>query len=80
MSLPLLLEETLGKGVIPATEMLTAEHALMVVHALEHYGDDADACLARIAQSEPFGAKENLQNPCYRPRRDHIHVQKPNVG
>ncbi len=41
MSLPLLLEETLPFGVVPATEILTAEHALMVVHALEQYGQDA---------------------------------------
>lgn len=41
MSLPLLLEETLPHGMIPATEILSAEHALMVVHALEHYGSDA---------------------------------------
>lgn len=41
MGLPLLLEETLPHGLIPATEIITAEHALMVVHALEHYGQDA---------------------------------------
>lgn len=41
MSLPLLLEETLPHGMIPATEIISAEHALMVVHALEHYGPDA---------------------------------------
>jgi chorismate mutase len=41
MSLPLLLEETLPHGLIPATEIITAEHALMVVHALEHYGSNA---------------------------------------
>jgi chorismate mutase len=41
MSLPLLLEETLPHGLIPATEIISAEHALMVVHALEHHGPDA---------------------------------------
>lgn len=41
MSLPLLLEETLPHGLVPATEIISAEHALMVVHALEHFGDDA---------------------------------------
>lgn len=41
MSLPLLLEETIPQGMIPATEIITAEHALMVVHALEHYGEEA---------------------------------------
>ena len=41
MSLPLLLEETLSQGLIPATEIITAEHALLVVHALEHYGPEA---------------------------------------
>ena len=41
MSLPLLLEETLPHGLIPATEIISAEHALMVVHALEHHGSDA---------------------------------------
>lgn len=41
MSLPLLLEETLSHGMIPATEIITAEHALMVVHAVEQAGQDA---------------------------------------
>lgn len=41
MSLPLLLEETLPHGLVPATEIITAEHALMVVHALERFGSDA---------------------------------------
>jgi 3-deoxy-D-arabino-heptulosonate 7-phosphate (DAHP) synthase len=41
MSLPLLLEETLPHGLVPATEIISAEHALMVVHALEHFGHDA---------------------------------------
>jgi len=41
MSLPVLLEETIPHGMIPATEIITAEHALMVVHALEHSGPDA---------------------------------------
>ena len=41
MSLPLLLEETLPHGIVPATEILNAEHALTVVHAMEHYGSDA---------------------------------------
>lgn len=38
MSLPLLLEETLPLDMIPATEILCAEHASMVVEALAHYG------------------------------------------
>ncbi len=41
MSLPLLLEETLSHGLIPATEILSAEHAQMVVTALEQYGSSA---------------------------------------
>jgi len=41
MCLPLLLEETLPHGLVPATEIISAEHALMVVHALEHFGPDA---------------------------------------
>lgn len=41
MSLPILLEETLPHGLIPATEIISAEHALMVVHALEQHGHDA---------------------------------------
>lgn len=41
-SLPLLLEETLAHGMIPATEIITAEHAQMVVQALEHYGAEAE--------------------------------------
>lgn len=41
MSLPLLLEETLPHGIVPATEIISAEHALMVVHALEQFGADA---------------------------------------
>jgi 3-deoxy-D-arabino-heptulosonate 7-phosphate (DAHP) synthase len=41
MSLPLLLEETLPHGIIPATEILSAEHAEMVACALEHYGQEA---------------------------------------
>lgn len=40
MALPLLLEETLPHGITPATEIISAEHALMVVHALEQYGQD----------------------------------------
>lgn len=40
-SLPLLLEETLPHGLVPATEIICAEHALMVVHALEKFGHDA---------------------------------------
>lgn len=42
MSLPLLLEETIPYGVVPATEIITAEHALMVVHALERMGNEAE--------------------------------------
>jgi 3-deoxy-D-arabino-heptulosonate 7-phosphate (DAHP) synthase len=41
MSLPLLLEETIPHGIIPATEIITAEHAKGVVHALEQYGSEA---------------------------------------
>jgi 3-deoxy-D-arabino-heptulosonate 7-phosphate (DAHP) synthase len=41
LALPVLLEETLPHGMIPATEVLTAEHALLVVHALEQWGSDA---------------------------------------
>lgn len=41
MSLPLLLEETIPHGMIPATEIITAEHAQMVVQGLEHYGSEA---------------------------------------
>lgn len=40
-SLPILLEETLPHGVIPATEIISADHALMVVHALERFGEEA---------------------------------------
>lgn len=41
LSLPLLLEETLPHGMIPATEIISAEHALLIVHALEKYGKEA---------------------------------------
>lgn len=41
MSLPLLLEETLPHGMVPATEIISAEHALMVVHALEQHEHNA---------------------------------------
>lgn len=41
MSLPLLLEETIPQGMIPATEIISAEHALMVVHALEQVDQNA---------------------------------------
>lgn len=41
MSLPWLLEETIPHGMIPATEIITAEHALMVVHALEQQEQNA---------------------------------------
>ncbi len=41
MSLPLLLEETLAHGMTPATEIISVEHAHMIVQALEHYGRDA---------------------------------------
>lgn len=41
MSLPVLLEETIPQGMIPATEIISTEHARMVVDALGHYGQDA---------------------------------------
>lgn len=41
MSLPLFLEETLPHGMVPATEIICAEHAQMIVHALENYGPSA---------------------------------------
>ncbi len=41
MGLPILLEETVPHGLIPATEIITAEHALMVVHAMEQNGENA---------------------------------------
>jgi 3-deoxy-D-arabino-heptulosonate 7-phosphate (DAHP) synthase len=41
MCLPLLLEETIPQGMIPCTEIICAEHAQMVVHALEQYGTEA---------------------------------------
>ncbi len=34
MSLPMLMEETLSQGLMPATEIITSEHAKMVVDAL----------------------------------------------
>jgi chorismate mutase len=40
-SLQLLLEETIPHGVVPATELMTAEHAMMVVNSLEDFGEDA---------------------------------------
>jgi 3-deoxy-D-arabino-heptulosonate 7-phosphate (DAHP) synthase len=40
-ALPLLLEETLPHGVVPATEVLCAEHARQVVLALEQFGTGA---------------------------------------
>lgn len=41
MSLPLLLEETIPHGMVPATEIISAEHAQLVVDALAQYGDAA---------------------------------------
>ena len=41
MSLPLLLEETVPHGMTPATEIISAEHAEMIVHALTQYGSNA---------------------------------------
>lgn len=41
MSLPLLLEETLPHGMIPATEIICAEHAQMIVQGMEHFGPEA---------------------------------------
>lgn len=40
-SLDLLLEETLPLGLVPATEILNAEHARLVVNALQKYGADS---------------------------------------
>jgi chorismate mutase len=40
-SLELLLEETLPRGLAPATEILNAEHAKLIVAALEKYGADS---------------------------------------
>lgn len=42
MSLPILLEETLPHGMVPATEIISAEHAQMVVQALEQYDPKAN--------------------------------------
>jgi 3-deoxy-D-arabino-heptulosonate 7-phosphate (DAHP) synthase len=39
--LPVLLEETLPHGMIPATEIMSGEDAQMVVDALRKFGDDA---------------------------------------
>lgn len=39
--LSLLLDETLSRGVIPATEILTAVHAQMVVDTVAQFGDEA---------------------------------------
>lgn len=41
MSLPMLLEETIPHGMMPATEVINAEHAEMIVEALHQYGDGA---------------------------------------
>ena len=38
LGLSILLEETLPYGMTPATEILNAEHALLIVHALESIG------------------------------------------
>ncbi len=42
MSLPMLMEETLSHGLIPATEILTSEHAQLVVDAMKGIGKDAN--------------------------------------
>lgn len=39
--LPLLLEETLSRGLIPATEIMTAIQAQMCIDALKFFGDNA---------------------------------------
>lgn len=41
MGLPIIIEESIQLGLIPATEIITAEHAQMVVEALDHYGPEA---------------------------------------
>lgn len=38
--LPMLLEETISRGVMPATEILSSIHAQMVVDALKQFGDE----------------------------------------
>lgn len=40
-SLPLLLEETLPHGLMPATEIISSEHAENVVNVLKDFGDKA---------------------------------------
>ncbi|MFQ5728750.1 MAG: hypothetical protein ACE5GN_00100, partial [Waddliaceae bacterium] len=41
LSLEALLEETISRGVIPATEILTSDHAQLITEALRVYGEDA---------------------------------------
>lgn len=36
--LPILLEETLSKGIIPATEIISADHAQLIVDFIKYYG------------------------------------------
>ena len=40
-ALPILLEETLEHDIVPATEIICAEHALLIVRALEQLGPKA---------------------------------------
>ncbi len=40
-SLPILLEETLPYGLVPATEIITAEHACIVRDTMKAYGEEA---------------------------------------
>ena len=81
MSLPLLLEETLPLGLIPATEIITAEHALMVVHALEHYGPNAQMIVWLGSRNQNHLEQKKIAKILATgPDGIILHVEKPNVG
>ena len=81
MSLPWLLEETIPHGMIPATEIITAEHALMVVHALEQQEQNAKMLVWLGSRNQNHLEQKKIAKILSTgPEGNHFNVQKPNVG
>jgi 3-deoxy-D-arabino-heptulosonate 7-phosphate (DAHP) synthase len=59
-SLDLLLEETIPNGLIPATEILNAEHAKLVVEALKKFGADSKMLVWLGARNQNHIEQRNI--------------------
>ncbi len=80
MSLPLLLEETLPHGLIPATEIMSAEHALMAIHALEHYGEEAQMIIWLGSRNQNHIEQRRSQKSWQRGQRELLSCSKTKCG